>query len=247
MSDVDSYNSPTNSDIESGDEDEMILPTIQQIPSLKHSQSSMRAAPIKITTDSGTDTDMTDDDDDDIGEDLDEEKEKLDPDIDEDFEMPSSLKSSGIKKPAFLGEEEEEEEEEEDDEDDDENYLKKFNKQVNHDHISEFHPECISHNYDEISAVSAVVRDEDGSIVDDFHKTIPFLTKFERTRILGQRAKQINHGATPFIRVPVGIIEGHVIAEMELREKKIPFIIKRPLNGGGCEYWKVSDLEDINF
>ena len=29
----------------------------------------------------------------------------------------------------------------------------------------------------------------------------------------------------------------------ELEEKKIPFIIKRPLPNGGCEYWKLADLE----
>jgi hypothetical protein len=29
----------------------------------------------------------------------------------------------------------------------------------------------------------------------------------------------------------------------ELEEKKMPFIIKRPMPNGGCEYWKLSDLE----
>ena len=32
---------------------------------------------------------------------------------------------------------------------------------------------------------------------------------------------------------------------MELKEKKIPFIIKRPIPGGGSEYWNVKDLELI--
>ena len=73
--------------------------------------------------------------------------------------------------------------------------------------------------------------------------TIPFLTKFEFTRILGMRTKQINNGAKPFIKVPEGIIDGYLIAEREIREKKLPFIVKRPIPNGGCEYWKLEDLE----
>jgi hypothetical protein len=30
---------------------------------------------------------------------------------------------------------------------------------------------------------------------------------------------------------------------MELREKAIPFIVERPLPNGGCEYWRIADLE----
>jgi DNA-directed RNA polymerase I, II, and III subunit RPABC2 len=92
-----------------------------------------------------------------------------------------------------------------------------------------------------------VVRDKDGIIIDDLHKTIPYLTKYERARILGQRAKQINSGAIPFVKVPENVIDGYIIAEIELKQKKIPFIIRRPLPNGGSEYWKVHDLEDISF
>ena len=34
-----------------------------------------------------------------------------------------------------------------------------------------------------------------------------------------------------------------VDALKEYEEKKIPFIIKRPLPNGGCEFWKFKDLE----
>jgi hypothetical protein len=34
-----------------------------------------------------------------------------------------------------------------------------------------------------------------------------------------------------------------LIALAELERKAIPFIIKRPLPNGGCEYWKLKDLE----
>ena len=41
------------------------------------------------------------------------------------------------------------------------------------------------------------------------------------------------------------IIDGFVIAKMELDEKKLPFIIRRPMPNGSSEYWKLSDLEII--
>ena len=133
-----------------------------------------------------------------------------------------------------------------DEDSDGEDYLKKFDKDTQSNYILNFHPENKLHNYDEILTKSRVFRNQDGSL-DDLHKTVPFLTKFEKTRILGQRAKQINAGAQPFINVPEGIIDGYLVAKMELEQKKIPFIIKRPLPNGGSEYWKLSDLEDIIF
>ena len=139
------------------------------------------------------------------------------------------------------------EDDENDDDDDGEQYLQKFDKDINENYIVNFHPECVSQNYDEILSMIKVVRDSNGIIIDDLHRTIPFLTKYERARILGQRAKQINSGATPFIKVPENIIDGYIIAEMELKEKKIPFIIRRPLPNGGSEYWSIKELEDISF
>ena len=69
------------------------------------------------------------------------------------------------------------------------------------------------HNYEEISNLTKIVRDSNNIIIDPFHKTIPFLTKYERARILGQRAKQIESGAKPFIKIPSNIIDSYIIAE----------------------------------
>lgn len=132
------------------------------------------------------------------------------------------------------------------DDEDDENYNQKFNEDVNKKYISDYHPECLIHNYDEIALLTSIVRDSNNIIIDNLHKTIPFLTKYEKARILGQRAKQIDSGATPFVKVPDNIIDGYIIAEMELQEKKIPFIIRRPIPGGGSEYWNLKDLENLN-
>ena len=138
-----------------------------------------------------------------------------------------------------------------DDSDEDEDYqsayLQKFNAEVNKNYILDYHPECAIHNYDEITLLTKVIRDKDNNIIDDLHKTIPFLTKYERTRVIGQRAKQINTGAKAFIKVPENVIDGYLVAELELMQKRIPFIIRRPTPGGGCEYWNLKDLEIISF
>lgn len=133
------------------------------------------------------------------------------------------------------------------DDDDGEQYLQKFDQSVNENYIVNFHPESVLQNYDEILSMTNVVRNDDGIIIDKLHRTIPYLTKYEKARILGQRAKQINSGAYPFVKVPENVIDGYIIAEMELKQKRIPFIIRRPLPNGGSEYWKVQDLEDISF
>lgn len=133
------------------------------------------------------------------------------------------------------------------DDEPDDLYLQKFNADVNKNYIADFHPECLIHNYDEIVALSLVIRDKKNNIIDDLHKSIPYLTKYERARVLGQRSKQINTGAKTFVKVPENVIDGYLIAEMELNQKRIPFIIRRPIPGGGCEYWNLKDLEIICF
>lgn len=139
-----------------------------------------------------------------------------------------------------------EDEDEDDDEDEDyEKYLQKFDESISKNIISEWHPELQNCNYDEIDILSRVVRDQDGIIIDPLHQTLPFITRYEKARILGERAKQINSGAKPLVDVHESVIDGYLIAVKEFEEKKIPFIIKRPLPNGGCEYWKCKDLEAI--
>lgn len=130
-----------------------------------------------------------------------------------------------------------------DENDDDENYLQKFDANSRQKIISEFHPELQAHNSDEIEMLSRLVRDENGKIIDPLHKTLPFITKYEKARIIGERAKQIDAGAEPLVEVEPTLIDGYLIALKEYEEKAIPFIIQRPLPSGGCEYWKFSDLE----
>jgi len=108
-----------------------------------------------------------------------------------------------------------------------------------------YHATSVSHNNEEVSTMVKVIRDNKNNIIDDLHKTMPILTKYERTRVLGQRAKQLENGHAPFIRVADNVIDCYVIAVQELEQKKIPFIIRRPLPSGGSEYWHLKDLEII--
>jgi len=137
-------------------------------------------------------------------------------------------------------------EDDDDEDEDDEQYLQKFDEEINRNYILDVHPECAIHNKTEVMAMAQVVRDARGIIIDELHRTIPILTKYERTRIIGQRASQINSGSKPFLKnVPDSIMDGHIIATMELDMKSIPFIIRRPLPNGGSEYWRVKDLQNL--
>jgi DNA-directed RNA polymerase I, II, and III subunit RPABC2 len=175
-------------------------------------------------------------------EDEDDEDEEANVVVLETKTNKKSEKKTGKKQLMIIDDEDDEDLEEYND-----NYLEKFDSELVKSYIDEFHPECLSHNYDEIAKLSIVVRNSDGIIIDPLHRTIPYLTKYEKARILGQRAKQIETGSMPFVKVPENIVDGHIIADLELKEKKIPFIIKRPIPSGGCEYWNLKDLEVIAF
>jgi len=206
----------------------------------------------EIDEDDEDDVDVDDDDDDLYGD----VEDNDDDNNDEDDNITTKSSTGGAKTNKTKGKQEKKQNniqldvgnnDEDDDDYQDENYLQKFDKEMTKDYILEFHPECLNHNYDEIKALSNVTRDEFNIIIDPFHKTIPFLTKYEKTRILGQRAKQIECGAKPLVKIPENIIDSYIIAELELDQKAIPFIIRRPIPSGGSEYWNLKDLEIISF
>jgi len=124
-----------------------------------------------------------------------------------------------------------------------ENNLIKFDDETRQNYLLDLHPECISKNFEEIKILTKIIRDKNNIIIDEFHKTLPILTKYEKTKIIGIRTKQLNNGSTPYISVDEKIIDNYVIANMEIQEKKLPFIISRPLPNKNFEYWKLQDLE----
>jgi len=105
------------------------------------------------------------------------------------------------------------------------------------------HPEC---NLDYIEQVIPKIPLQfippGGDKADSNHRTYPFLTNFERTKIIGLRANQISKGSMPFVAVPKHITDVRDIARLELEQKRLPFIIKRPLPNGQFEYWRLIDL-----
>ena len=110
-----------------------------------------------------------------------------------------------------------------------------------------FHPEA------RIDTIETVVMDSlltnvppsftnaDGH-ADPKHRSVPYLTQFERTKILGFRTNQLSQGARPFIAVPAHVTDLKEIAKMELEARRLPFIIKRPMPDGSFEKWRLSDL-----
>ena len=179
-------------------------------------------------------------DDDDLGDDDDDDDDDVFGEHDDDDENKMDVDSQVID---FS---EGGDEDEDDDEDEPrKNHLQKFNDTLKQNVITEHHPELIVQNYHEVEEMCVVIRNEDGTINDPRHRTVPFITKYERAKILGERAKQINAGATPFIEVNQEIIDGYLIALAEFEQKKVPMIIRRPLPNGQSEYWRLEDLEFI--
>ncbi len=72
--------------------------------------------------------------------------------------------------------------------------------------------------------------------------TTRFLTKYEKARIIGARALQISKNAPVMVDIEPGEWDPIKIAEKELIERKIPFIIRRYLPDGSFEDWRVDEL-----
>ena len=105
------------------------------------------------------------------------------------------------------------------------------------------HPECILDYVEQVlPKIPLQVVPPGGDKVDPHHRTYPFLTNFERTKIIGLRANQLSKGSVPFIAVPTQVTDVRDIARLELEQKRLPYIIKRPLPDGSFEYWRLSDL-----
>ena len=71
--------------------------------------------------------------------------------------------------------------------------------------------------------------------------TTRYLTKYERARVLGTRALQISMNAPVMVDLD-GETDPLRIAEKELRERKIPIIVRRFLPDGSHEDWSIDEL-----
>ncbi|WVF68531.1 hypothetical protein IAT40_003299 [Kwoniella sp. CBS 6097] len=76
---------------------------------------------------------------------------------------------------------------------------------------------------------------------NEIRVTTPYMTKYERARVLGTRALQISMNAPVLIPVE-GETDPLEIALKELAAKKIPLVIRRYLPDNSFEDWKVEEL-----
>lgn len=106
------------------------------------------------------------------------------------------------------------------------------------DDILEIHPEDSIISTNDTCDIHSL---KDYEKVKQTYETTPVLTKYEKTRVLAERASQIANGSPVFIPKAENYKNVYDIAYRELQLKKIPFIIKRPY-GNGYEFWKLEDL-----
>ena len=125
--------------------------------------------------------------------------------------------------------------------DDEEDEIINIENNIEYNLLNKFHPEIKQINNNELN--SLIIQDKNKKGSDNNHTTIPIMTRYEKAKIIGLRASQINAGSDILIDIPDNIIDGITIAKMELEQKKIPFIIRRPLPNGKSEYWDINDLE----
>ena len=95
---------------------------------------------------------------------------------------------------------------------------------------------------DEIELLEAPDDGADGGPAENAERvTTRYMTKYEKARVLGTRALQISMNAPVMVDV-AGETDPLKIANKELRERKIPLIIRRYLPDGSYEDWPIRDL-----
>jgi len=78
--------------------------------------------------------------------------------------------------------------------------------------------------------------------------TRPILTKYEMIRILATRTAQLIKGAPMTVNIHSSLLEEYMekpilIAKLELKNKVMPYKVRRPLPNGKYEEWACSELE----
>lgn len=86
------------------------------------------------------------------------------------------------------------------------------------------------------------LQEKSDIVPKDQRITKPFLYKYERVRLLGDRIKQLTLGAKPMIKNSENLTP-YEIAELELKNNIIPLIIERPLPNGKMERWYIHELK----
>lgn len=85
------------------------------------------------------------------------------------------------------------------------------------------------------------VGEEGKRIPDEKRTTTPYMTKYERARVLGTRALQISMNAPVLVDLE-GETDPLQIAIKEFNQKKIPLVVRRYLPDGSFEDWTCEEL-----
>jgi DNA-directed RNA polymerase subunit K/omega len=89
---------------------------------------------------------------------------------------------------------------------------------------------------------SEILSKHDEIIVENTKRISPSrLTKYELTRMIGERTKQLTEGAKPLVKNYKGL-SYNIIAKQEFLNNMLPFKIKRPLPNGTFEIWDPEEL-----
>lgn len=72
--------------------------------------------------------------------------------------------------------------------------------------------------------------------------TKPYITKFEKAKMIGTRAEMISSGSIPLVKVPKDCDSAYKIALIEFEQKKIPLLIMRKLPNNNTELWRLDEL-----
>jgi DNA-directed RNA polymerase subunit K/omega len=75
------------------------------------------------------------------------------------------------------------------------------------------------------------------------NKTKNILSKYEKVKMIGIRAEQLQRGAEPNIKLDPNVpFNPREIAHEELHQRKLPMMICRKLPDGTKEYWRLDDM-----
>jgi len=98
--------------------------------------------------------------------------------------------------------------------------------------------------------VQAVERDKVADTLNTPRVTDPYYTKYEYACLWGTRAQQIADGARPLISLDGMLTSDPLfvwnVAEREISEGVLPFIIHRRFPSGVSEYWSTTELKIIH-
>jgi len=94
--------------------------------------------------------------------------------------------------------------------------------------------------------VQSVTRESVQEALKVAKSTLPYYTKYEQVALIGTRAQQLAEGAKPLVSLD-GLLTSDPkfvwnVAEKEVFERKLPFIIHRRLPDGTSEYWSTQEL-----